>query len=40
VAGVGAEFAFGRIHVFVKGNEVANIPPARVAGELGVQAKF
>jgi hypothetical protein len=40
VAGIGAEAAFGRTSIFVKGNEVTNIPPLRAVLELGIQAKF
>jgi hypothetical protein len=40
MAGVGSELAFGRTDVFVKGNEITNIPWWRVVAELGVQAKF
>ena len=40
VAGVGAELAFGRTAIVVKGNEVTQIPLLRGLAELGIQAQF
>ena len=40
VAGLGAELAFGRTVLLVKGNQVAEIPALRGIAELGIQAQF
>lgn len=40
VLGTGAELALGHTDVFIKGKEVADIPPLRGLVELGIQARF
>lgn len=40
VAGIGAEIAFGTTRVFVGPERVADVPPARLVGELGARFSF